>query len=62
MIGIDADFSPQGLKFLQNYRKNNPKFKGAHIIDVIQMHPSEVPLEKQYNLTIEGHMTLANWG
>ena len=61
MIGIDAEFSPQGRKFLQKYRSEHPKFKGAHIIDVIQVHPSEVPLEKQYNLTREGHMTLANW-
>jgi len=51
MVGIDAEFTPEGKSFLKKYRKDNPQFKYARIQDVLQLLPSKIPLNKQYDLT-----------
>jgi len=51
MVGIDAEFTPEGKSFLKKYRKDNPQFKHARIQDVLQLFPIKIPLHKQYDLT-----------
>ena len=48
LAAMEDEFTPYGHARLVQVREENPRFKGARIVETIQMLPDEVPLGKTY--------------